>query len=92
MIKCKRKILALSNACSVTGGSRNILRLWGQVVLECLEANNAKRQQLPRRELHLLAPVGLDPESTVGREQEFFLIAHQGILLERFEVLAIRRH
>jgi hypothetical protein len=78
---------------SVTGGGRRILRLCGLVVGQRLEANNAYGNiSKTVRMLYRISPVRFDPEGAVGREQGLFFMGHEGIFLQRLEVLAVGRY
>ncbi len=82
-----------NNARSVTGSSRNILRLWGQVVGECFDANIAYRNHFSADGMwYVLSPVGFHFECTVGREQRLCLALHKRILLQCLEMLAVGRY
>ena len=100
MIKCKRfrysfYSLALRSpiACSVTGGGGRILRLWGLVVGQRLEANNAYGNiSITVMVLHRISPVGYDSEGAVGREQGLFFMGNERSFLHRLEMLAVGRY
>ena len=78
---------------SVTGGGWGILRIWSLVVGQRFEANNAYGNiSKTVRMLYRISPVGFDPEGAVGRKQGLFFMGHEGIFLQRLEVLAVGRY